>query len=41
MQALGGGPKTTGAKDPSVRDVTAGAGSVDQAVMAMNRMLSF
>lgn len=42
--ALGGGKRTPGkpvsVRDPGVKDVTAGAQTVEQAVFAMNRMLS-
>ena len=43
MQALGGKPKGTApmGKDPNAIDVTAGATSVEDAVLRMNRMLSF
>jgi hypothetical protein len=43
MQALGGKPSKNASpmKDPNVKDVTAGAATVEDAVLAMNRMLSF
>lgn len=40
MQALGGKKTTPTGRDPDAVDVTAGATSVEGAVLAINRMLS-